>query len=176
MQNKLELSLSLTIDWLKFAEGKNATLIAANGAAIFGIITTLNSDFISNAIYEIYLKQAILFLFLSSLFCLVSFVPQVSVSRPNETITNAEGGNLLLYANIANYESRLYLEELYKRESADINLINHFEEDLAELVVTYSRIAMRKYSLFTLGVWAVISAIATPVIALVIYFLRKKVC
>ena len=35
-------------DWLKFAEAKNAMLIAFNGASIFGIIKLLSLDFVSN--------------------------------------------------------------------------------------------------------------------------------
>ena len=79
MQKKLELSLSLTIGWLNFAENKNAMLIAANGAAIFGIFTLLGGASASNSMYIIYIYQALLFLFLSAVFCLISFIPQVNI-------------------------------------------------------------------------------------------------
>lgn len=174
MQKKLELSLSLTIDWLNFAENKNAMLIAANGAAIFGIFTLLGSATASNLMYESYIYQALLFLFLSAVFCLISFIPQVDIPWLNSKRSPKEKDNLLAYADIANYDSKLYLETLYKQQAVDLKNIDPFEEDLAELIISYSRIALRKYSLFSLGVWCMLSAIVTPVIALGIYFIRKN--
>jgi len=174
MQKKLELSLSLTIGWLNFAENKNAMLIAANGAAIFGIFTLLKSDPTLDLIYVAYIYQALLFLFLSAIFCLISFVPQVNIPWLDSMHSQNEEDNLLAYADIANYDSKLYLEAIYKQGAVDMKEIDPFEEDLAELIILYSRIAMRKYSLFNLGVWSMICAIVTPVIALAIYFIRKN--
>jgi len=173
MQNKLELSLSLTIDWLKFAENKNATLIAANGAAIFGILSLFGSSATSNTLYLIYTYQAVVFLFLSAIFCLLSFVPQVDIPWLDSTQTPKEGDNLLAYADIANYDSKHYLQAMHKQVAVDLKEVDPFEEDLAELIITYSRIALRKYSLFNLGIWCMVAAIATPIIALGIYFIRK---
>jgi len=174
MHKKLELSLSLTIGWLNFAENKNAMLIAANGAAIFGIFTLLGSTSTSISMYEIYIYQALLFLFLSAVFCLISFIPQVDIPWLNSKHLLKKEGNLLAYADISNYDSKLYLETLYKQETVDLKEIDPFEEDLAELIISYSRIALRKYSLFSLGVWCMLSAIVTPIIALGIYFIRKN--
>lgn len=174
MQKKLELSLSLTIGWLNFAENKNAMLIAANGAAIFGIFTLLGGSSTLNTMYVIYIYQALLFLFLSAVFCLISFVPQVDIPWLDSMHPPKEEDNLLAYADIANYDSKLYLETMYKQETVDLKEINPFEENLAELIILYSRIALRKYSLFNLGVWCMLSAIVTPVIALGIYFIRKN--
>lgn len=174
MQKKLELSLSLVIDWLKFAEAKNATFIAANGVAIFGVLRLLESDFFSNTMYVIYIYQALLFLFISATFCFISFVPQVDISWLASKKIPQEKDNLLAYADIANYEPELYLETLYKQEGVNLKEISPFEKNLAELIVLYSRIAMRKYALFNLGIWCLLSAIVTPIIALGIYFIRRS--
>ena len=176
MQKKLELSLSLTIGWLNFAENKNAMLIAANGAAIFGVFTLFGGGSTSTSIsmYEIYIYQALLFLFLSAIFCLISFVPQVDIPWLDSKRSPKEGDNLLAYADIANYDSKLYIETMYKQAAVDLKEIDPFEEDLAELIISYSRIAMRKYALFNFGVWCMLSAIVTPVIAIGIYFIRKN--
>lgn len=174
MQQKLELSLSLVVDWLKFAEGKNATLIAANGAAIYWLINLYASSSFSNELLNAYVLQALLFLFMSAMFCLTSFIPQVKVGWSASGKDPQEKDNLLAYADIAGYEPAHYLEALYKQNGVEQENVDPFEEDLAELVVTYSRIAMRKYALFNLGVWCVLSAIVTPVIALGIYFVRRR--
>jgi len=174
MQKKLELSLSLVIGWLKFAEGKNASLIAANGAAVFGILSLFKNNFPSEAVYEIYIYQTIFFLLLSAAFCLVSFIPQVAINSSTPRKTSEKEGNLLAYADIANYDPELYLQAMCKQEALDLNEIGHFEKELSELIVTYSHIAMRKYSLFNLGVWCSLSAIVTPFIALGIYFIRRS--
>ena len=174
MQKKLELSLSLVIDWLKFAEAKNATLIAANGAAIFGALSLFESNFPSNIMYVIYIYQALLFLFLSAAFCLISFIPQVYVPWLASKEIPKEKNNLLAYADIANYDPELYLETMYKQEKVNLEEISPFEKNLSELIVLYSRIALRKFSLFNLGVWCLLSAIVTPIIALGIYFIRRS--
>jgi hypothetical protein len=51
VQRKLELSLSLTIDWLKFEKNKNSMLVGANGAAIFGIVTLTGGESSLNLMY-----------------------------------------------------------------------------------------------------------------------------
>lgn len=173
MQKKLELTLSLTIGWLHFAENKNAMLIAANGAAIFAIFSLLDGDSSVNSIFMLYIYEALILLLFSAVFCLISFIPQVDVRWLSSMRPPEEGDNLLAYADIANYDSKLYLETMYKQESADLKEINAFEEDLAELIISYSRISLRKYSLFNFGVWCVLAAIVTPVIAAGLYYIRK---
>jgi len=135
MQKKLELSLSLVISWLKFAEGKNATLIAANGAAIFGVLSLSNNNFPSNIIYVIHLYQALLFLVLSATFCLISFVPQFYVSWLESKKYPQEKDNLLAPDDIVNYDPEDYLAAMYKQEAVNLKESCPFEEDLAELIV-----------------------------------------
>ena len=174
MQKKLEYSLSLVIDWLKFAEGKNAMLIAANGATIFGVFTILSSNPDLDSMYKFYIFQALLFLFLSAVFCLISFVPQVDIPWLNSKKTPKENDNLLAYADIANYNPELYLEAMCKQEAVNLEEVGSFEKNLSQLIVLYSRIAMRKYALFNLAVWCSLSAVVTPVIGLCIYLIRRS--
>jgi hypothetical protein len=138
------------------------------------ILTEGGGESSLNLMYLVYVYEALLFLFLSAVFCLVSFIPQVNVPWLGSMHPPEKEDNLLAYGDIASYDSKLYLEALYKQESVDLKRVDPFEEDLAELIVLYSRIALRKYSLFNFGVWCVLSAIGTPVVAIVIYLIRKK--
>ena len=173
MQKKLELSLSLVIDWLKFAEGKNASLVAANGAAIFGIISLIGSTTATNEILLMYFYQALFFLVLSAVSCLISFIPQVHMTEQGSNGDKKNKDNLLSYADIAKYSPEHYLRLMYKQEDVELQEINSFELSLSELTVSYSQIALRKYTLFNIGVWSSLSAIVTPLLALAIYIFRK---
>ena len=175
INDRLELALSLTIDWLKFAESKNALLITANGAAIFGLFTLLRSDFDTNIVYTIYIYQSIAFLAFSSVFTSISFIPYTGTSNVDMKEQPMETDNLLVYTDIAKYNPKSYLKTVYAQGKVENNESTPLERDLAELIVTYSRISVRKYSLFNKGIWCTLSAIVTPIITVVIFLFKKKI-
>lgn len=173
MKDKLEFTLSLVIGWLKFAEGKNATLVAANGAAIFWLLNLYGNDMPSDMKFVVYIYQAIILLFLSASFCLISFIPQVSVPWLMARGEPKNKDNLLAYSDIAKYDPDYYLESVYKQSDNNVTSADPYERHLSELIVLYSRIAMRKYSLFNAGVWFSLSAIVTPLGAVLVLIIKK---
>ena len=66
-------------DWLKFAEAKNAMIIAFNGASIFGISKMPILDYGNSfGFWEWYFLFSIVFLVFSTLTALISFIPSGS--------------------------------------------------------------------------------------------------
>ena len=159
---RLRLALSLTIDWLEFAEAKNAILLSASAAAIFGLLALLRSpDFITNDIIYACINLSIFLFSISLIHCSLSFIPVTNTADTTR--------NLLSYSDIAKCDSKKYLKILEDDKSSSFN------NDLADLVVSYSKIAMRKYALFNKGIWFALSAIVIPFVALMILFFKNNI-
>jgi len=165
---RLKLALSLTIDWLEFAEAKNAILLSASAAAIFGLLALLRSpDFITNDTIYACISLSILLFSISLIHCSLSFIPVTS--------TVDSTNNLLSYSDIVKYDSKKYLKTLYDQEKNENEKPSSFNNDLADLVVSYSKITMRKYSLFNRAIWFALSAIVIPFATLSILFFLNTI-
>ena len=161
-------------DWLKFAEAKNAMLIAFNSASIYGIAQALNLDCIKGQKFiEGYLMFVIVLLIFSTITALLSFVPKVKI------IT----GSYYAPGNVPNV---LFFE--YLKTKSNVEIIQEvtgisptiqapyarIELDIAEQIKQNSIIASAKYSYFTIAVWITTVAYVTLPIA-VIYFLYRYI-
>lgn len=160
------------IDWLKFAEAKNAALLTGNLAIIFGITRiALFSDAQMYSLAWFYSFSIIGFCGLSALFCLLSIVPQIKLpfyfSKPP-----ANGSkNLVFFGTIATHTPDSYAEELQKILETKFNQI---ERSLAGQIVINSQIACRKFSFFKFAAWSTLSAFLTPVIGLILILVCKE--
>ena len=148
-------------DWLKFAEAKNAMLIAFNGASIVGtirlfdIVTINNSIFLSN--YVLFVNICLIF---STVNCLVSFAPRVNIFKG--IYSSGKIPNVLFYEYLKGKSSKEIYQEI--TGDPDYKKSTTFEKDLAEQIKQNSIIASRKLSHFTISVWITISAyISLPV-------------
>ena len=146
-------------DWLKFAEAKNAMLIAFNGASIFGLIRLMEIETISKSEFlTYYLIFVITSLVFSAVNCLISFAPRVKIIK----------GGFFDSGNIPNVLFFEYLKgrtnvEIIKEVTGDENEKEYttFDKDIAEQIKQNSIVASRKYSHFTISVWITISAFIT---------------
>lgn len=154
-------------NWLKFAEAKNATLIAGNGVIIFGIIKCLK-DLGDYQYFIYYLYFVITLLSLSFIIALISFMAKVKLPHYLFKKIDNNNNNLLFYGSIQNYNEKLYLEEL--TESLGINdssiVENKFCKMYAQQIIINSKITMRKFELFNIGLKITLCAILSPIIYL----------
>jgi len=145
-------------DWLKFAETKTAALLTANGLIVFGIIRTLSNvekNLYSNSV----LYLAVLLLIISLLLCLASFIPSLKIPWLLKVKKTLDNDNLLYFADIAKYNSRVYLEKLaISLEKPDTKATN-FENYYAQQIIVNSIIALKKYRLFTFSIWLTVIAV-----------------
>lgn len=169
MEDRLRSILSDVNDWLKFAEGKNAAFLAANGVVVFGLLGLANGKTFVCKAAQYYFAIAVAFVVLSALVCLLSFLPQVKIPWLLPSRTSKEADNLSFYGDIAGYDPPSYVQALYHQAGEDTENISDFEEDLAEQAIVNSRIALRKYHLFNLAVWLDVIALLTPLLAIPLY-------
>jgi flagellar biosynthesis/type III secretory pathway M-ring protein FliF/YscJ len=160
-------------DWLRFAEAKNAMLIAFNGASIYGVaklsfwVQDGKTTFI-----EGYLYFMIIILVLSIIVCLVSFVPRVKFMLLSVTNFDKKN-NIFFFEHLAKINATKIIKEL--KEKGVNDEFTDLDTDIAVQVHQLSTVASRKYGLFTVAVWTTVSAYVTPIIAVIaaIYVYKK---
>jgi hypothetical protein len=159
----LEKQYTHVFDMVKFAETKNAILIAFNGALIFGIAK------LANNIGSVYLYYFLLFtIAMCSISIFISFSALVAKIRHSTNNVSLRGGdNLLFFATLAHMTHDDLIEKLkiqYQCESSN----NNHEKDLARQVIITSQIAARKFKLFNVAIAFTICGLLTP-LSLIIY-------
>jgi hypothetical protein len=175
MEDRLRYILSNVNDWLKFAEGKNAALLAANSAIVVGALRLVDGKEFIFQWAEYYFYFSIAMSSLGGVLCLLSFVPKVKIPWLLPTSLSHEKDNLVFYGDISCYDPSSYVRALYTQNGANLERIDPFEEDLAEQIILNSRIALRKYQLFNAALWLDITALLTPVVSFILLvFLRRK--
>lgn len=171
--NKTLVEINKTvIDWLKFAEAKNAGLLTGNLAIIFGITKI---DVIAKAslwtIAGAYYSSILFFCFLSSLLCLLSIVPQINIPYLFKTAGHEKNKDLIFYGHIATHTPESYSKAL---QAALEEKFNTVDECLAGQIVINSRITMRKFQNFKWAAWLTLSAFFTPIIGGWLLLIREK--
>ncbi|MEO9484056.1 MAG: Pycsar system effector family protein [Ekhidna sp.] len=155
-------------DWLKFAEAKNAMLIALNGAILIGISKISDSvlfDF-TPFFWTGYLSLAKVMLLFSMTVSLLSFVPRIKMKgglyEPNS------GSNRWFFEYLKTLAKEQIVEEITGQKPSR----NQLEIDLAEQIRQNSLIASSKYSLFSIAIWlTVASVISIPIAGLFALYL-----
>ncbi len=175
MEDRLKYILSLVNDWLKFAESKNAALLAADTALGLGLYKILRSDMPGSQSAILYVGFVISLLFVGAFICLVSFIPRTTIPWLATTHRPKEDDNLLFYGDIAKYDPKRYIASLYKQSGNDVSEIKAYEEDLAEQIIINSRIALQKYGLFKTALWINVIAGVTPIGAFILWGITKMV-
>jgi hypothetical protein len=140
------------IEWLKFAETKNAALLTFNGVLVFGIIGLLSN---SNKYIKTLFPQAFIGIYLlivSTLLLLVSFLPFFNAVKSLKDAIPTRLTNFRYYKDIYKLSPEVYLKSIYRIYcNTDISTFNKGELDLAYQIVILSIITIRKYKIFTLS-------------------------
>jgi len=155
-------------DWLKFAEAKNAMILAFNAASIYGITKTMDLDCIKESKPLMgYLFVVIIILVFSCICSLVSFAPRVKILNGG-LFGPSDFSNVLFFEYLKTKSNIEIIKEV--TGIVDESTFSKIDKDIAEQIKQNSIIASRKYSYFTISVWLTISAYVTPLVA-GIYFL-----
>jgi hypothetical protein len=146
--------LQMVNEWLRFAETKNAGLVAVSGVGLVALLTYV-ADLKGFAWWEggALFVGGVLWLF-ATLLATVSFLPRMDLlnvlSRVSGTPTDSD--NLYYYAHLAQLEAETLLTALGIGSVPD-GPRYRFEKDLANQVIANSRITNEKLELFQ---WATI--------------------
>ena len=148
-----------TNELIKFAETKNAALIAFNGAVILGVLKLI-SDFKSAHWFLFYLIFVLSMNLVSAFIMIVALAPQM-ISKELSNVVG-KGTNLLYFGSIAKLNPDIYVE-LLKEKYAFQSENEAYERDLARELIIVCQIAVRKFKLFKLAMAWTFAGITTPV-------------
>ncbi len=154
MENYLKDIFKNVNDWLKYAETKNAGILAITSALIFGLLRLNNSNY--NSFWICFIYCMILVGIVVVILALVSFSPVLDKFYTREISGTADHDNLFFFMDIKDYKDFkknkdhvAYLKLLYKKANQQYKQ-NLIEEDLAKQIIVNSQIAFRKFKIFDL--------------------------
>ncbi|MCD4664071.1 MAG: DUF5706 domain-containing protein [Bacteroidales bacterium] len=173
MEDRLRYIFSNVNEWLKFAEAKNAILVVANIAAIFGIIQIILGNHKFILLIKIYLLQFILFAALAAILALISFLPNIKSPSLIKKSRNSSL-NLLYFGAIAKFNPDEFIKLIHTSCGKNLSAPTMFEKYYAEQIIANSRITLNILQLFNWAMWSTISAFITPVFAFFIYCIYNK--
>jgi hypothetical protein len=165
-------------DWLKYAEAKNAVLLAFSGAVITAVVTYLSTASKPLASLKIGLLINVSLLALCSLITAVSFLPKTDLehfnwlnSKPSK-VNNRNlkpTDNLYHFGDLQKYKSSELVDAINNSYfNGSINQPYKKEHlDITNQIITNSQIAIIKFSLFTKAIWILILSILVIPMSLV---------
>lgn len=156
----LSATLSRTIDFVKFAEAKNAALLTFSSAWILASVNLAFSEHPVSVEWQFPLKIAIPLFVVSAIISITSFLPKTNLAKLNRDA--AQDKSLLYFGDICDFAPASYRERLSQRymppdgHSATQNYI----DDLTVQISVNSSIAMRKFRFFNFGARVAMVAVA----------------
>lgn len=162
MKEDLKYIFANINEWLKFAEAKNAGILAINAASIIGILQaniTFNTGLTWCDKSGFFTGLLIAIFALSSAICMYSIVPTLSRKFPlynklstNEYQTQKNTLNHLFFGDIAKL-TNLQFVDLFITKNNISSALNEAELDIAAQIVINAEIALQKFKLFNFASW-----------------------
>ena len=179
---KLTAIFQVAVDWMKFAEAKNAVILAFSGAGITAIVTSLSTTSkLSQSLYIGFLTS-IVFLCITSLVCAISFLPKTDLEhivwlnkKPSKKSGKSikDTDNLYFFEELQKYNSMELLEAINKHYFENKIQLPYKKEylDLANQIVINSKIASMKFQLSGVSVWLLIVSMCSIPSILILHFM-----
>ncbi len=153
LERILLAGLTRTIDFVKFAETKNAALLAFASGWALAITAAISSQKL-DAFTMVGLQVARALLVIAIVIVVWSFRPKL---RPEKL--GDQTGNLLYFGEIASKDGATLRAEIETRYLGRQYLEENYFLDLSGQVIANSRVAARKYRYFAVAMIAVIAAL-----------------
>jgi hypothetical protein len=150
-------NLARAVDYIKFAETKNAALLTFCSAWLLGIASLLSSGKTIPRFVDSGFRLGFIFFALGAVVAISSFLPRL-VIRPKN---NSAAMNLLYFGDIASMLSDEFSVEIRRRyfPEKEHAITEGYVSDLAEQIYVNSQIATRKMRLFKWGARSVMLAL-----------------
>ena len=169
MNEDLKFAFSNVNDWLKFAEAKNAGLLALNLASIIGLLQSASSFTNIKALYGI----LITIFCISSLICVYTIIPLLNkLFRLYKKLDDSEFTaqkqrlNYLYFGDITKLSPEQYIE-LYKNKNASAS-ISQIDYDLALQITNNAEISWQKYVIFRVACYGTFIGYTLGIITIII--------
>lgn len=169
LEKALSGTLSRTVDFLRFAETKNAALLTFASAWLLALVNLLASGRALSHSIRISAAVSLLFFALAAVVALCSFLPKV---RLNIFDRDPERERSLLYfGEIADYEAATFVQRFRQRYGTDAEqtISDEYLDDLAIQVFANSKITLRKFTIFNWGAGLVMLALLGMTVSGIIF-------
>lgn len=155
----MSANLARVVDFIKFAETKNAALLTFSSAWILATLNILSSNKPLPTGYPLALAVAIPLFLTAALISITSFAPRIKLSLFDKSQGRAK--NLLFFGDIADLGIAAFKEQANTRyfPGADQSTTDDYLHDLMAQVAVNSDIANRKFRLFNWGSRVVLLAL-----------------
>ncbi len=162
MKEYLKEQLERTNYWLSFSEAKNGALVALN-IAFMAVCTQVSN------MNVVFCSLTCIILLVSSVFCLLSFYPNLSNKFQRNQNGVAANANLIFYGDIAKMQDKnMYINSVENRYHININANEREQcDDLATEVLINSQITILKYKLFKYAVRVDVCAVIVFIVGII---------
>lgn len=184
VSSKLLVIFQNVNEWLRFAEAKNAVLLAFAGAGITATVTLLATAHNLPNSLQFGLLVTTSLLCVCALICSLSFLPKTNLERllwirskpfKNTGVLSKDTDNFYYFGHLQKYNSKELLDAL-SQYYFDNKLTMPYKkeyEDLASQITINSKITFLKFKVFTYALYVlIISIIGIPfsvIVSLVTY-------
>lgn len=163
--------LNLVSDWLRFAETKNAAVLAAAGIFLSALLSIRAEE---HPVLTMYFWMSLFFLAISAFLAICSFVPQLKAPDfiARSVDENPDAKVPIYFADIAS----MTIDELHAALSKSGDSIEEtgLEKHYIQQIHTNSLIATRKFAFFNASVWCFVLAVFTPVSIVALLIMKKN--
>lgn len=172
--DELKDTLDSVNNWLKFAEAKNAVVVAASGFALWASIRiVLSSE--ANLYVNAYFGILSAFLLGGFVTALLSFMPVLDYRWIVPVPRKASNKNLLYFGYLATLSKKQVIEGYIKATKSIETDVHDIHDMYAEQIIINSRISLAKYAMFEFSIKVILFGVLTPLIAIpVLYFSKTK--
>jgi hypothetical protein len=159
LEDALSATLSRTIDFLKFAETKNAALLTFASAWSLALVNLLISSRFTQEGPRTAVAVCLMLFAVAALVALYSFLPRLKLSSFHSG--SKQQSSLIYFSDIARFDAESYSGTFSTRYAGDPEQVisENYLNDLAVQVAANSSITYRKYNLFYVGATFVIFAV-----------------
>lgn len=173
MSMSIENRFNVINEWLRFAEAKNAAIIALS-SVLLSVITPWSPE-LENTVFAWYLWVAFFGVGLALIIALVSFLPFTDrnpfLTRLVQEKTAVGEKNWTFFGDIASSDFDEFTLALKARGE---NLEDVNTREIAEQIYINSRICTFKLNLFKFCVFVIIGALFTPIVAFLIWPITQQ--
>ncbi|MFK0207249.1 Pycsar system effector family protein [Agrobacterium sp. NPDC090283] len=157
-ERALTLSLSRVVEFLKFAETKNAALLTFASASIVASVSNLNNIALADD-WKIAFTFALPLFVLAALIALYSFLPKTLLNHFHKDPDQSKA--LLYFGDAATFAPAAYKQRVWERYYPPENesVTQNYLDDLAIQIAVNSQITKRKLVIFNIGALIIFLAI-----------------
>jgi hypothetical protein len=161
----LSASLARTVDFLRFAETKNAALLTFASAWTFASINMLTGERGPEGILGRAFWVALILFSTAAVVAVLSFLPKLNLHALHRDPTQPK--NLLYFGHVAEFDTAVFRTRVQERYLAegDQSITDAYLDDLTIQISANSKIAHRKFLMFNVGAGLVLIALLALALA-----------